>query len=586
MHRTHFVPCLAGWGALLLTLAFLVGPSATRAHAQGPDITQNATVITMGVGTTQTYFSFSKLKIAEANNDSPKVLLIKAIPGKADQLLFEAVSPGRARVRITDEKKSVDFLEVVVISDRVKELRELIARTLPTAAVTVNSTDAGTIVLSGFVLTADDARALAQLSTAIGGQVVNNVRIGGVQQVQLECVIAVVNRSDARNYAFSWNVIGNNWIANSIFATPLGVTQLLTPFAPANVTTGLINLGSNNLSFGVLNSNSSVMGFLQALRTEGLTKILAEPRVATLSGRPARVLSGGNVQIIASGAGSTAQLSADFGTILNCLPIVLGNGKIHLEVGAEVSTPTTSIPIPGAGSPGTVSFSVLKRTANATVQLEDGQTLAIGGLIQNRVDATSSRVPVLGDIPGFGMLFTNSSYTMTEEEMIILVTPRLVDGVDCTKIPKYLPGRETRDPDDFEFFCELLLEAPRGPRQVGLPPHNYQAAYKNSPTAGLFPCAGGNCNSNTGCNGGNCVSTNYGSIQRTDSTGASNLANTAPRVSDVPALPTSNSRLPAEQVVPMIPSAPAPGLGVPAIPIPSSRDFDTRPQLPPVQLPR
>ena len=592
MHRTHFVPCLAGWRALLFTLAILVGFSVTSAHAQGPDITQNATVITMGVGTTQTYFS--KFKIVEANNDSPKVLLIKAIPGKADQVIFEAVAPGRARVRISDEKKNVDFIEVVVISDRVKELRELIARTLPTAAVTVNSTDAGTIVLSGFVLTSDDARALTQLSMAIGGQVVNNVRIGGVQQVQLECVIAVVNRSDARNYAFSWNVVGNNWIVNSMLTTPLGVTQLLTPFSPANVTTGLTNLGTNNLQFGVLNSNSSVMGFLQALRTEGLTKILAEPRTTTLSGRPARVLSGGNVQIIASGAGSTAQLSADFGTILNCLPVVLGNGKIHLEVGAEVSTPTTSIPIPGAGSPGTVSFSVLKRTANATVQLEDGQTLAIGGLIQNRVDATSSRVPVLGDIPGFGMLFTNSAYTVTEEEMVILVTPRLVDGVDCTKIPKHLPGQETRVPDDFEFFCEMLLEAPRGPRQVGFPPHNYQAAYKNSPTVGQYPCAGGNCNSSSGCNG-NCVSTNYGSIQRTEGTGPSNVVNTAPRMLDVPAIPTSNSRVPADQV-PMLPpapfspgmggsqSSPTPGLGLPGTPMPSSRDFDTRPPLPPVQV--
>lgn len=579
MHRTHFVPCLVGWGALLFSLAFLIGSAAPPAHAQ-PQITQNATVITIGVGTTQNYVS--KYKLTEVINDSPKVLMVRKVEAKADQIILEAISPGRARLQVIDEKGNKDIIEVIVISDRVKELRDLVARTLPTAAVMVNATDAGTIVLSGFVLTDEDARALAQLSSAIGGQVVNNVKIGGVQQVQLECVIAVVNRSNARNYSFSWNVIGNNWIGSSLLTTPLGVTQLLTPFSPANVTTGLVNAGTTNANFAVLNGNSSVMGFLQALRTEGLTKIMAEPRVTALSGRPARVLSGGNVQIIASGAGSTAQLSTDFGTILSCLPVVMGNGKIHLEVNAEVSNPTTSIPIPGAGSPGTITFTTLKRNVTAAVQLEDGQTLAIGGLIQNIVNSTSTRVPVLGDIPGLGMLFTQSSDTVTEEEMIILVTPRLVDGVDCTKIPKRLPSQETRMPDDFEFFCELILEAPRGPRQVGFPPHNYKAAFKGAPNIGQYPCAGGSCGN--GCASGNCG--NGCANGSCGATGSSNLANSVPRLTDVPAQLTSNPRVVADPDLPPISTTPSsqPGLGVPAIPIPTpSREFETRPQLPPVQ---
>src|SRR5439155_16413362 len=108
-----------------------------------------------------------------------------------------------------------------------------------------------------------------------------------------------------------------------------------------------------------------------------------------------------------------------------------------------------------------------KRSANVAVQMEDGQTLAIGGLIQNRVDSNASKVPVLGDLPFFGAAFRNMTYTETEEEMIILVTPRLVDAVDCTKIPRHLPGRETRTPSDFELFLEGILEAPRGQRNVG-----------------------------------------------------------------------------------------------------------------------
>jgi pilus assembly protein CpaC len=598
MHRTHFVPCLVGWGAMLFTLAFLVGSTPAPARAQGPEITEK---IEVAVGTTRTITS--KFDLAKVQNDFPKILTIRAVPNKADQVMVDAVMPGVARITLTDVKGNSWIVEVKVISDTVRELKDLIKRTLPTSSIDVQATDTGTIVLSGWVLSADDVRAVAQLAASIekkmistapngassttqSGWVVNNVRMGGVQQVQLEVVVAVVNRSDARNLAFSWNVVGNNWIVNSLWATPLGVTQLLTPLSPGATSTGLTNLGTNNLSFGVLNGNSSILGFLQALRTEGLTKILAEPHLTTMSGRPARILSGGNVQIIASGAGSTAQLSADFGTIVNFLPVVLGNGKVHLEVAAEVSTPTTSIPIPGAGSPGTVSFSVLKRQANAAVEIEDGQTLAIGGLIQNTVNSTMNRVPVLGDIPGVGMLFSQSNYTVTEEEMIILVTPRLVDPVDCTKIPKHLPSQETRVPDDFELFCELILEAPRGQRQVGVTPHTYQPAFKNAPNIGQYPCAGGNCaNPDTGCASGNCGTPRLSALPNT--TGSA-TANSGPRYPEVSAVPTSNTRVVPDADLPQIPTvinAPAPiapSLGVPAIPVPSSRDFETRPQLPPV----
>ncbi len=591
MHRTHFVPCFVGWGALLFTLTFLVGSTPAPARAQGPELTQIAPTITVAVG--GTYFFSSKYELKQVDNDNSKVLMVRNVKSRPDQVIFEGVAQGRARVTLTDVKGNKEVIEVIIVTDRVKELKEMINRTLPTASVNVSATDGGKIVVTGFVLTSDDARFIAELTR--GPDFVNNVRIGGVQQVQLEVVVAIVNRSDARNLAFSWNVIGNNWIVNSLFATPLGVTQILTPFAPSNVTSGLTNAGTSNISFGVINTNNSILGFLQALRTEGLTKILAEPHLTTLSGRPARILSGGNVQIIASGAGSTAQLSADFGTIVNFLPVVMGNGKIHLEVGAEVSTPTTSIPIPGAGSPGTVSFSVLKRQANAAVQIEDGQTLAIGGLIQNQVDSTINRVPILGDIPGVGMFFSQSNYTVTEEEMLILVTPRLVDPVDCTKIPRHLPSQETRVPDDFELFCELILEAPRGTRQVGLMPHTYQPAYKNAPNIGQYPCASnscglGNCaggNCGNGCASGNCVAPRYSAFQRMDATGTANLI-PAPSYSDTQAVPASNYRVGADADLPQIPSVTptpnTPSLGVPAATIPtsSSRQFETRPQLPPV----
>ncbi|HZZ77914.1 MAG TPA: hypothetical protein VFE62_05325 [Gemmataceae bacterium] len=597
MHRTHFVPCLMGWGALLLSLVFLAGPLATRAHAQGPEITQNATVITLGVGTTQTYQS--KFDLKQVQNDSPKVLMVRPIPGKSDQVIFEAIAPGRARVNLVDVKGMKEIIEVVVVSDRVKELRDLITRTLPTAAVTVNSTDAGTIVLGGYVLTTADARALQQLALAVGGNVVNNVRIGGVQQVQLEVIVAIVNRSEARNLSTSWLTANNNWFLTSLTGGPGGLASTLTN-AGGTITSNLAAAtGSNNVAFGVFNSNGGQLGFIQALRTEGLTKILAEPRVTTLSGRPAFIVSGGETPILtSSGVGAPSVSYKQFGTVVHFLPIVLGNGKIHLEVRPELSNlnPANGITIPGTTATTVPGFDT--RSAQVAVQIEDGQTLAIGGLIQNRTTGTTSRIPIIGDIPGLGMLFSANSYNVTEEEMIILVTPRLVDPVDCTKIPKFLPGRETRVPDDFEFFCELILEAPRGPRAVGLAPHTYQPAFRNAPS--IYPCANGHCGPNglgaPGCS--TCAPGSIGSIGgissiRNDGIGTASLT-TTPSLRDIPGTPTSNSnfRIGTDPEMPTIPSVQPipsptpiqPSLGGPSIPIPSAHEFTPRAPLPP--LPR
>jgi pilus assembly protein CpaC len=600
MHRTHFVPRLLGWGALLLSLVCLAGPLATPARAQqgGPEITQNATIVTLGVGTTQTYQS--KFDLKQVQNDAPKVLMVRPIPGKSDQVIFEAIAPGRARVNLADVKGNKEIIEVVVISDRVKELRDLITRTLPTASVTVNSTDAGTIVLGGYVLTTDDARALQQLALAIGGNVVNNVRIGGVQTVQLEVIVAIVNRSEARNLSTSWLTANNNWFLTSLTGGPGGLASALTN-AGGTINSSLASTtGSNNVAFGVINANGGHLGFIQALRTEGLTKILAEPRVTTLSGRPAYILSGGETPILtSSGVGAPSVSYKQFGTVVHFLPIVLGNGKIHLEVRPEISNinPANGITIPGTTPTAVPGFDT--RSAQVAVQIEDGQTLAIGGLIQNRATGNTSRIPIIGDIPGLGMLFSANSYNVTEEEMIILVTPRLVDPVDCCKIPKFLPGRETRVPDDFEFFCELILEAPRGPRSVGLAPHTYTPAFRNAPS--IYPCASGHCGPN-GLGGPGCSTCAPGSIggglsaaPRTNSNiGTASL--TVPTLRDVPATPTSNSnfRIGVEGDLPPIPSvmpipSPAPiqpSLGGPSLPVPSAREFDARPQLPPVSLPR
>src|SRR4029077_17107831 len=118
-----------------------------------------------------------------------------------------------------------------------------------------------------------------------------------------------------------------------------------------------------------------------------------------------------------------------------------------------------------------------------------------------RTDVSTSKVPVLGDIPFLGVAFSFKNSTETEDELVILVTPHLVDAMACDQAPKILPGQETRTSDDFELFLEGILEAPRGPRVV-CPNYRYVPAFKNGPTSALFPCAAdGRCGA-AGCGTG------------------------------------------------------------------------------------
>ena len=607
MHRSHFVLRLVACWSLLAVLTLHVNTLSAQAQdlfqnnrfqvqvpeagggGGGPDkgapeIKQEIPFVTMTVGTTQTYQLANKEKLKKVENQFAKVLMVRPIEKDFTQILLEAVAPGRTHIRITGESGRVEEFDIVVVSDRVKELRDLIQRSVPASSVQVNSSDSGnTIVLTGMVASADDARVIGQLATSVGGQIVNNIRLGGVQQVELQVLVATVNRSKARNMTFSFANNGTNFYIGSLLG---GAGTFASALAPGlGASTGALSAASGpgfNVPFGVLNSNHSFLGFLQALRTEGLAKVIVEPRVMTLSGRPAFIISGGETPIVLSaGVGTPPSVSyKQFGTVVHFLPVVLGNGKIHLEVRPELSEldAAAGINVPGVSAPGFKT-----RSAQVAVQMEDGQTLAIGGLIQNTVNATVARVPILGDLPFVGTAFTSKSYTESEQELVILVTPRLVDPIDCTKIPRFLPGRETRVADDFEFFLEGILEAPRGQRNVLFHPHYYKPAFHGASNAGQ---------SSTGISAGG-----YASLSRPTGLTTNNdklsVVSTMPTVSPMPELqvmPVGNVRLPVDNTTlpnvssfpPIRESAPSLGPVTPVSPTIPARTSETRPVLPPV----
>lgn len=520
MCRTSFVPRSLG-RSLVVALCLFLGARAASAQERR---------VVVAVGETKRV-SMSKMQtIAKVDNPRPKVVKIDGIEKVSDAVFVTGLAQGSALVEFTDADKMTEVIEVVVGA---------IGQTVPT---------------------------------------VEKFLIPRVRQVELEVLVCVVNRSELRAMSFNWVENRANYFVGSLLGTTTqGKLNFASTIATTIASATQAAAGTPNLQFGVIGDRHSFLGFLEALRTEKLSKILAEPRIVALSGQKATIQSGGSVPtIVVASEGQPAIEYKEFGTVVSFIPVVLENGGIQLTIGAELSARNASLDAIG---PNIFAPGFDKRNASSVVVIEDRQTLAIGGLIQNTVSATSRKVPILGDIPFLGTAFSATSYEEKEEEMLILVTPRLIDPMDCTQLPHRLPGRETRAPDDFELFLTQILEAPRGQREV-CPDGRFRAAHMNGPTAGIYPCndnslrhgwgRGGHCGPN-GCGKGAAVSPVLGALN-----------GTPPQITSTP------SSTPVETTTPMtppasVPLAPSLPTEIPALPpVPSSEPLpENRPVVPP-----
>ena len=490
MHQTCRTR-LRRWRGLTLAAA-LVGSAATAqppAPPPGKGAAKEAAVadarvdpktgaVIVPVGGQVRYDPKAGTKIADVVVSRDDVLTATGDPLDPSKLKLVGRIPGLARVTVLRQDGPPVPFDVVVQPDY-DLLRTLIRRAVPTANVEVDPGVGNVVILSGYASSPQDAETIARLAASqVGGaaNVINAVQVGGVQHVQLDVVIASVDRNEVRSRGFDFSVTGRTVFFDSIISglltPPVGAGNLVASFSP-----------DANLRFGV--APAGFFGALRALRTEGLAKFLAEPRLTTQSGRPAFFLSGGRQAVLSPSSGITGPgvQYEQIGTQLEFLPIVYGNNQIWLEVNPQVRAVNQGL---GVVTTFGTSPGFTEQQARCAVMLESGQTFAIGGLIQNSVQATSTRIPVLGDLPFVGTAFSRVQYDERESELVILVTPRLVAPMDCQQVPKRLPGRETRGPDDYELFLEGLLEAPRGQRRVWNG-RCYQAAYKSDPSVTAGP---------------------------------------------------------------------------------------------------
>jgi len=384
-------------------------------------------------------------KIPQAQVNNPEVL--EVTPLSPTQIQVFARKAGVTQVNLWDEAEQIHTIDVIVFGDA-RELAMLLETQFPNASLKVVPT-ANSVVLSGYVDNPEDVGRIIQVSEDFYPKVINNIRVGGVDQVLLHVKVMEVSRTKLRTLGFDFM-----WTDGSSFAAS-SISGLLQGVSSGGGT--VAGLGQT-ASFGVVDANSAFFGFLDALRQDQLMKLLAEPDLVTVSGRPAFFNVGGEFPILVPQSLGTISIEyKKYGTQLDFVPIVLGNGNIRLEVRPRVSEidNTRSVRLQDIDVP-----ALRVREVDTGAEMRAGQTMAIAGLLYNRLEAASRKVPFLGEIPYVGVLFSSKREEVNEIELLILVTPEIVSAMDPEQVPCGGPGMNSCSPSDCQFYLQNRIEVP------------------------------------------------------------------------------------------------------------------------------
>ncbi|KRB14139.1 secretin [Mesorhizobium sp. Root695] len=324
---------------------------------------------------------------------------------------------GTTGIALFDEKKQlVGTVDIEVTLDT-DQLASTIRASVPDARIKVGSAN-GRVVLSGEADDAVAAEKANKIATRFSGneEVINSVNISSSQQVQLNVRFVEINRQAGQD-------LGAKYAAN--FAYGIGGRDVTID--PGTVPTA----GTGEIIGRLLSNGVSIDIAIKALEERGLARRLAEPNLIARSGQTASFLAGGEFPIpVSEDNGKISVSYKKYGVSLDFTPTVLKDGLVSLDIAPEVS----SIDASASYNIGTISVpGFIVRRARTSVDLKNGQSFMIAGLLQSQNDITTSRIPGLGKMPVLGALFSSKSYQRRETDLVIIVTPYLVKPVDPSK---------------------------------------------------------------------------------------------------------------------------------------------------------
>ena len=446
--------------ALTIALAASILGMIGDAYAQSRSIQisgNNRTVmVTVPIGKSEdvrTDTSFVDVTVGD-----PEVADVNPLTDHALSILGKKI--GTTRVSVYAEgKKLVGIFDVEVSYDITRLTNEL-RRRFPGSQIKASTVN-GRIMLSGEVVDAATLDKAVTIARQFGPEIINAVSVMSPQQVLLEVRFIEISRTAGRELGVQWNLVGNNSIINIGNRQSANNLPITAASIAGETAAGVIS-GASPFGFliGRLVANgvkADVM--INALEEKGIARSLAEPNLVALSGDTASFLAGGEYPIPVSG--SFGQVTVDFkkyGVGLAFTPTVLGRGLINMKIEPEVSQIDATHSI--AVSPGVSVPALIVRRASTTVELRDGQSFVIGGLLQTDNKNAIEQLPWLGSVPVLGALFSSKSYQKNETDLAIIVTPHLVRPARPGDEIKS-PADDTLPPSDVDFFLLGKTEVTR-----------------------------------------------------------------------------------------------------------------------------
>ena len=406
--------------------------------------------------------------------------LLAVTPLSATQVQISAKKAGVTQVNLWDDEGKVHSIDVLIYGD-VRELEVALQTQFPHASIKVFRYSES-LVLTGYVDRPDHVSPIMQLAADYSPKVIDNISVGGVQQILLKVKVMEMSRTKLRRMATDFTVLSGN---GGFFSS--GVSGLLSSTSN-NIGGGpqtIIDSAGKAAEFGIVHDNSAFFGFMDWLQQNNIAKILSEPNIVAVSGRPAQFNVGGEIPIVVPQSLGTASIEyKPFGTQIDFLPIVLGNGNIRLEVRPRISEidDSRSVIIQNFTVP-----ALTVRQVDTAVEMKAGQTFALAGLVQERTEAQKRGLPYVCDMPIIGVPFRKTEDVTNEIELLILVTPEFVDPIDACEAPCGGPGTYTTSPNNRGLYCGGYMEVPTA----------------CNPTNGLGSCGQdpcGSCNNGCRCN--------------------------------------------------------------------------------------
>jgi pilus assembly protein CpaC len=423
-------------GAALLASALAAAAIAAPAAAQ--------VSVASGIGAGELEVPVNKSQVLHSDRPYAKALIgnpdiADIVPISDTSIYVLGKKTGTTSLTLYDRANRLIAVVDVAVGPDVMTLKHQLSDLLPGAEVSARMSNES-VVLEGIVRNAVDAdRAVQIAETFAPGKVVNLLSLASSQQVMLEVRFAEIKRSALMQLGLSWDILGSK--TNGIIGGGAHTSPIINPDTGEVTSSGPLP-GTISDSFAIISRTFRAFGAnfnvtLDALERKGAITTLAEPTLVALSGETASFLAGGEfpvpvVQNVGGGGGSGGANAAytvewkPFGVSLAFTPTVLADGVINMVVAPEVSSidPSASVVINNLSIPG-----LQTRRAKTVVEIRDGESFAMAGLIRRDFQDTIRQVPILGSIPIIGTLFRSSGFQHDESELVIIVTPRLVRPV-------------------------------------------------------------------------------------------------------------------------------------------------------------